>query len=72
MTRNLLFVFAFCTLATGMNCDSNKEVYICTGPQSKVYHKTDKCRGLNRCSGDIKAVKLEDVKGERRACRICY
>lgn len=72
MIRNLLYVFAFCILTTGMNCESNKDVYICTGSQSKVYHKTNKCRGLNKCSGTIKAIKLEDVKGGRRACKICY
>lgn len=47
-------------------------VYICTGPKAKVYHSTSKCRGLNRCSGDIKSISLKEAKKSRRACKICY
>lgn len=49
-----------------------KTVYICTGPKAKVYHAIPKCKGLNRCSGEIKAVSLETAKKTRRACKICY
>mgnify|MGYP003522114312 CR=1 FL=1 len=49
------------------------KVYICTGPKARVYHKTDECRGLDRCSGDVESVSLEQAKGMgRRECRICY
>ena len=49
-----------------------KTAYICTGPYAKVYHSTSQCKGLNRCSGEIKKVSLEEIKESRRACKICY
>ena len=52
----------------------NDVVYICTGPQSKCYHKTPTCRGLNSCSKEIIKVTKKDAieKYGRRACQICY
>lgn len=48
-------------------------VYVCTGPQSKVYHKTDECMGLSHCSREIKAVSLDEAKEMgRRECGMCY
>ena len=48
-------------------------VYVCTGKSATTYHKTNKCRGLSRCSGDIKQVTIEKAKSmNRRACKICY
>lgn len=48
-------------------------VYICTGPQSERYHKTSGCRGLEKCSKDVKKVTLAyaEEKG-RTPCKICY
>lgn len=47
-------------------------VYICTGPKSTVYHKTDKCRGLKNCSTSVKKVTVQEAeKMGRRACKIC-
>lgn len=45
-------------------------VYICTGPKAKVYHASDDCKGLDRCSGEIKKVPKSTV--HRRPCKICY
>jgi len=48
-------------------------VYICTGKSSKRYHKTDECRGLDNCSGDIKLITIEKAKQMGRTpCRVCY
>ncbi len=48
-------------------------VYICTGPKSTVYHKTDKCRGLKNCSTSVKKVTIQEAeKMGRRACKVCY
>lgn len=47
-------------------------VYICTGPGAHRYHKTDDCRGLGSCSGEIKKVTVsEAIKMDRTPCRIC-
>ena len=63
--------------STSLSCNdvktqSSTTVYICTGPKAKVYHQYKNCKGLRRCSGDIKAVSLDQAKKSRRACRICY
>lgn len=69
-----LFLLPFFAAGAGMtSCGDVAKVYICTGPKARVYHKTDECRGLDRCSGDVKSVSLEQAKGMgRRECRICY
>ena len=59
-------------LTTSMSCNTG-DVYICTGPRSKVYHKTDNCKGLRRCSGTVKKVDLSYAeKIGRRKCKMCY
>ena len=48
-------------------------VYICTGPTAYVYHKTNTCKGLRRCTGEIKKINIEQAKNEnRKACKLCY
>lgn len=48
-------------------------VYVCEGPYSKVYHKSNECRGLSNCSTKIYKVTLEEaVKMGRRPCKIEY
>lgn len=73
MTMNIkapITVLFACSLLTGC---SDGDVYICTGPQSEAYHKSDDCKGLRRCSGTIEKISKEDAKFiGRRACRFCY
>lgn len=48
-------------------------VYICTGPQSKRYHRTSSCRGLSSCSKEVIAVSLEKAKRMGRTrCGWCF
>jgi hypothetical protein len=48
-------------------------VYLCNGPSSKVYHRSESCKGLNKCSTQIAKVSLSTAKSKgRRACRIEY
>lgn len=59
------FLFLACTTSDG--------VYICTGPQSRRYHKSASCKGLRNCSREIKQVTLEQAKKlHKTPCRICY
>ena len=49
------------------------EVYICKGPSSKVYHKTNHCKGLSHCSTQIYKITEDAAKKiGRRKCRIEY
>lgn len=48
-------------------------VYICNGPNSKVYHRSNTCKGLNRCSTQITKLTLSSATAKgRRACKIEY
>jgi hypothetical protein len=46
-------------------------VYICKGPSSKVYHKSERCKGLSNCSTQIYNVSEDEAKKMgRRKCKI--
>lgn len=49
-------------------------VYICTGPQSKRYHKSPNCYGLSKCSDEIIRVTIEEARDDyyRTPCGYCY
>ena len=51
----------------------DEDVYICTGPNSKRYHKSSNCMGLNTCSADIRCVIKSYAKElGRTPCKRCY
>lgn len=53
--------------------ESKNYAYICTGSQSKRYHKTEDCIGLSRCSRTIEKVSVKDAKElGRTPCGYCY
>ena len=53
--------------------DSEGEVYICTGPSSKRYHKSPDCMGLSSCSADVRCVSVSYAeKLGRTPCKRCY
>lgn len=76
--KRFILAFALCLpffcANIGYSTNSKAEmVYICTGPKSKVYHKSSNCKGLNSCSREINKVTLDKAKSmNRRACKICY
>jgi hypothetical protein len=48
-------------------------VYICQGPHSKVYHRSQNCKGLSNCSTELKEITVQEAQNMgRRACRIEY
>jgi hypothetical protein len=48
-------------------------VYICKGPKSVRYHRTDGCSGLNSCTTKIYSVHLNHaVRMGRTPCRVCF
>ena len=51
----------------------DEEVYICTGPNSKRYHRSSNCMGLSSCSADIRCVTISYAKElGRTPCKRCY
>lgn len=67
MKTFILFAILFCSSV------GSQGVYVCTGPTAYAYHKTKACRGLRRCTGEIKKISLEQAKKEKRkACKLCY
>lgn len=56
-----------------LGCNGSDKVYLCNGPQSKVYHKASNCTGLNKCSTDIETTDIATAKAkQRRECGYCY
>lgn len=76
-SRRFMFCVSFvlCCLPLLQSCATDAQaagagtVYICTGPKAKVYHSTSKCKGLSKCSGEIK--KISRSSTDRRGCRMC-
>lgn len=53
-------------------CGKSDKVYICTGPQSHAYHTDRHCKGLDRCSGDIETVSVDEAEDMgRHPCGFC-
>lgn len=60
-------------ISNKLKISAEENVYICNGPSSKVYHRSENCKGLNRCSSQIVKVSLSTAQSKgRRACRIEY
>lgn len=78
--KKLLLTLAFVLMtgvATEMTLEANSQkeptVYVCTGPQSKRYHASSNCNGLNRCSGSVvEKTKSSAEKSGKTPCKICY
>lgn len=50
-----------------------EKVYVCHGPKSKRYHRTPNCKGLCRCSTDIRQMTRQEAEAKHYTpCRICY
>ena len=48
-------------------------VYICSSAKSKKYHRTQYCRGLSRCSCQVKKMTIEQAEHKGMTpCKICY
>jgi hypothetical protein len=49
-------------------------VYVCTDPKDKVFHKRRTCAGLNKCANEIKfiATASELKKWKRKSCTRCH
>lgn len=73
MRRLIATATIFLCFTVACNTQENGMVYICTGPKATTYHKTQKCRGLNKCSGRILKVTVKQAKEKhRKPCKICY
>ena len=67
-----LILFALPLFSAGIS-NSETYVYICTGKTAYAYHKTDDCRGLKNCKGEIKTVTLAQAQQlNRKPCGYCY
>ena len=66
-------VFLAAGLGFGAFGNSSRMVYVCTGPTAYAYHIDRNCRGLSRCSGEIRCVSYADAlsMGRTKACGWC-
>jgi hypothetical protein len=66
-----IILFSIITLVFSSFTMIQSDVYICKGGSSKVYHKSEKCRGLKFCSTNVDKVSEDDaIKLGRRKCKI--
>lgn len=78
--RNILLAVVVlpCLVSAGMgvvdhHAQADGKVYVCTGPQSKRYHCTPRCKGLHSCSKQVIAVSLSKARSMGRTpCGWCY
>jgi hypothetical protein len=71
ISRLVLSILLFSILVSFSLVESG--VFICKGPSSKVYHKSDRCKGLSRCSTQVFEITMAEAKKlGRRACKIEY
>ena len=72
-TLALIMLSVSSVLLTSSTVQGDTYVYICTGPDAYSYHKSQTCRGLNKCSAEIESVTLTYAKAKKRtSCKICY
>ena len=61
------------TMNSNTETTATAEVYTCLSKNAVAYHKHKNCRGLNRCSHEIRKVKESTAKNSGyRKCKICY
>lgn len=73
MKTIIILAFTFLTSVTNIKPVST-DVYICNSTTASVYHSSKTCKGLDKCTHEIKEVSKEDAekKYQRRACKVCY
>lgn len=70
---SMLVMFSSTVPKQSYSSSKDVYVYVCTGPSSKRYHKTNNCKGLNSCSKEVKKVTIEQAKEMKRTpCKMCY
>lgn len=63
MKKKFLFIILVPLLIVGACAFKEKStVYICDSSTAKRYHYNSNCRGLNRCTHQIKSISLEEAK----------
>lgn len=70
-----ILFFTVTTITTSYSKSTIKSdyVYICNGPNSKVYHRSSSCKGLSRCSTEIQKTTIQIALNKgRRECRMEY
>lgn len=73
LISGLLLFFTLTAFTPTSNVGSDNYVYVCQGPQSHKYHKTKKCKGLCKCSTELKKLDRDEAKrAGYTACKICY
>ena len=73
LTAALIFGQVFYAQPELERTTADTYVYMCTGPSSKRYHKSDRCKGLAKCSKEV--VKVEKSYAESKGktpCKMCY
>ena len=71
--KQLLLLTSLAVMMLALPAHTSNRVYVCTGPSSKCYHIKSNCRGLSKCSREVKAVTIEEARqmGRGKPCGYC-
>ena len=80
MKKAILILSIFISLTGTSNALPNyhlkvtpENVYVCISKTGHKYHNNENCRGLKRCTHEIRKVtKAQAMKLGYTACKICY
>ena len=68
--KNSLIIFAL--LSIGFTAPAKKKVFICTDPNSQVFHLEELCKDLEKCKFEVKEIKESEAnEQEKRLCKVC-
>lgn len=52
-----------------LSAKSATTVFVCVSPSAEVYHYKEDCRGIKKCTHEVKKVSLDEAKKMgRRMC----
>ncbi len=68
----ITFLSSFKSVYSTKEIKQETSVYICISKNAVAYHVNQNCRGLNKCTHEIKNVTISEAKKKGyRACKIC-
>jgi hypothetical protein len=71
-SSGIILFSSFNSVRSNNEVRQETNVYICVSKNAVAYHVNQNCRGLNKCTHEIKNVTVDKAKSMGyRACKIC-
>lgn len=67
--KTMVFYVLFLSL---LSFRDNNHVFICNSLNAKAYHKNDDCKGLEKCTHEIKEITIDEALNKKlKPCKVC-